>query len=614
MALKSTKKDKYAVSKASGGKRGGLLKSFTDGQLNVMGQERGNRWVDYIAICFLGGLGLLYSLHFLGHFEFPSSDFVDFLGTGKIWLNFETPGSMKRAPFFSIITVLLGKLFRGPDRYLFGTELYNAILLSASMVLTYFVGKKLVGRGAIWVAVLVGINSWMVRMSSQPLVELTMVVLFAAAVLCIATRPGWAYLFAMLCSISRWDMAGILAGVAIVDLAFNRKWGKTIIMTILASVPFGLCMLITKTQGAGGSGGGHYLAFMSEDWSFELLADLKIYCQEICSFFGAKIFHKGASGNIELFKGLNTAVFWLSAVLLSITFLTGCVGAFVRKQRIVFVMLITAVPYIIIHALWPYRLPRFCVPVLWSLVLIAAYGAFILWGWLRTKNTLKLIIIIGQLLLTVVFILWTVTIANTIDYAHRQCPVVWLIVTITSIVVVAAFFVMQLIYRSKVRLGWLVVPAFLVLSVFSNGATLGMVMGDGQTGIGYKHLGEWFYENAQEDDRMITAMSNYMSMYTGLSANRFVRVESIKLTDAKDFPSFIQQCQKRKITLIAWDSWSVSNGGRNRYYKLWGLDRIEVLSAPLRGHKVSQIGPCKLVQLLTEGSPQIAIYRIMAEM
>lgn len=65
MALKSTKKDKYTVRKASEEKRGGLLKSFTDGQLNVMGQERGNRWVDYIAICFLGGLGLLKS-QFIG--------------------------------------------------------------------------------------------------------------------------------------------------------------------------------------------------------------------------------------------------------------------------------------------------------------------------------------------------------------------------------------------------------------------------------------------------------------------------------------------------------------------------------------------------------------------
>jgi len=46
----------------------------------------------------------------------------------------------------------------------------------------------------------------------------------------------------------------------------------------------------------------------------------------------------------------------------------------------------------------------------------------------------------------------------------------------------------------------------------------------------------------------------------------------------------------------------------DRYYKLWGLDRIQILGKP-----AEQIGPCKLVHVISEGSPGVAIYRIMPE-
>jgi len=135
-------------------------------------------------------------------------------------------------------------------------------------------------------------------------------------------------------------------------------------------------------------------------------------------------------------------------------------------------------------------------------------------------------------------------------------------------------------------------------------------MGDGQGEINFKYLSQWFLENANADDKMLTTMPGVMPIYTGLPLERFAHTGSINPEDAKDFPAFVQACRKRNITLIAWDS-RLAGRRNDRYYKLWGLNRIEILAAPLLGRNVGYIGPCKLVHTISKGFPKIAVYRIM---
>jgi hypothetical protein len=101
-----------------------------------------------------------------------------------------------------------------------------------------------------------------------------------------------------------------------------------------------------------------------------------------------------------------------------------------------------------------------------------------------------------------------------------------------------------------------------------------------------------------------------MPVYSGLPQERFIHISGLKPEDAPGFEGFVRECRERKITLIAWDS-RLAGQRDDRYYKLWGLDRIEVLGAPFIGRKVGQIGPCKLEYVISTGSPKMAIYRIM---
>jgi len=574
--------------------------------------KSGRAGAEYAAVGLLVALGLVYSLHFLRHFVFPNPDFAAFLEIGRSWLRFQIPYTMKRAPLFSVITALAGSFFSSPDRHLFGAELYNCFMLPAVMVLIYIIGRKFLGKAAVWVALLACISPWMVRMSSQPLAELTLVALFAATCLCIRNHIKWAYLFAMLGSIARWDMAGLIPAVALVDMIRNRKWFKTIILTVLASIPFGLCMIITMIQLKGQSEGAHYIQVLAKDRTFELAADLGFYWRNTCSFLNAQLLQSSPSGQVRSFEALNSVVFTVTAPLWAIAFLAGSVTAVIKKRWEIIVMLLAGVPYVLVHAIYPYRLSRFCVPVAWAALVIAASSAVTLWQWFIKKPKPKFLIPTVQLTGAVIFVLWAVKIIETLNYAQKRCPVLERLTIISCLVVVTGFFAFQLLRRSKPSTGWLIIPAFLVLAVVSNAATTGFLMGDGQRNVNFKRLGQWFFENARDDDRMITTMPSFMPIYTSLPIERFEHMTNISPQDAEDFPAFVRECRKRNITLIAWDS-RLAGAPNDRYYKLWGLDRIKMLGAPFTGRKIDRIGPCKLIHIISKGSPKIAVYRVLPE-
>lgn len=570
-------------------------------------------WEKYahpVAIGLLVVLGVLYSLTFFGHFVFPNSDFGAFFEVGRAWIHFELPYTMKRGPIYSIITATAGLLFNRPDKYLFGAELYNAFLLPVLMLLIYLIGRKMIGTAAVWVALFCGITPWMVRQMSDPMAELTIVTLTAATILCARSHIRWAYLFAMLTSITRWDMAAIIPAVAIFDILQNRKWFKTILLSAAAMVPFGICMLITKWQLAGHQDGAHYLQVLAKDHKFELFADLNLYVQTVSSFFNAILVQDQGGGRIIAWAGANNFIFWIGAVAIAVTFIAGAVLAIVRRRWEILMMLITAAPYILVHSIYPYRLQRFCIPAAWMVLFICAYGAIAGWDWLDSKYKVRRFNFAVQILSILVFFFWLIKIVETFTYARRNCPPVYALAIAASVITVAGFFILQILRHAKFSLAYIVVPLFLVMAVTSNAVTTGFTMGNGKNDANFKTLGEWFLQNAEKNDKLATTMPGFLPIYTGLPQERFIHTGNIKVEDANNFGAFVNECRKLGITYIAWDS-RLAGNRNDLYYKLWGLDRIEILAAPFLGKRVSTIGQCQLVKVLQEGNPKIAVYRIL---
>jgi len=203
-----------------------------------------------------------------------------------------------------------------------------------------------------------------------------------------------------------------------------------------------------------------------------------------------------------------------------------------------------------------------------------------------------------------------IKIADTFTYARRNCPPVHTLAIAACAVTVVGFFVIQILRRVKFSLAYMVVPLFLVMAVTSNAVTTGFTMGDGKTDANFKTLGEWFLENAGKNEKLVTTMPGFLPIYTGLPQERFIHTGNIKVEDANSFGAFVNECRKLGVTYIAWDS-RLAGNRNDLYYKLWGLDRIEILASPFLGKRVSTIGQCQLVKVLQEGNPKIAIYRIM---
>jgi hypothetical protein len=547
----------------------------------------------------IAAVGLVYALNFVGHFAFPNSDFTTFVDTGKSWLGGKIPDSMKRGPVFSIFTVFAGTFFSGPERYLTGTEWLNSLLLPVFMILVYLIAKEFLGKfGAVWAAIMAGISPPVIYQSSQPLAEMTILVFFTLAVLFIRIHIGWAYLFAVLCMLTRWDMAGVLVGVAVADIIKNRKWKRTVLLAGLAAVPFTVCILITLKQIKGQAGGAHYLQVLSEEHIFALPEDLKLYWSHIASFLAAPLLTTGQDGKIVEWNSLNTFIFIISSILIAGCFLVGATVGVKQKRPEFFAMLISAIPYVLIHAAYPYRLARFCVPAAWVGTICVFYGLLWLWQKINQKQTLRIVCIIMSIPLFFILLFWSLHLFETLKYAQNYCPRITRTFWIACAITLPGVILMSYLVDRKMRLSWLILSTFCLLTLVSNAASTGFLMGKGDTDAGFISLARWYAANAGPSDRMITTMSSYMPLFSGKPENQFVHISNVGAS-AKSFEDFIRICRSQKITLIAWDSRLASHSS-DRYYKLWGLEHIEILGLPY-----SKMSPDKKKQTLAQFRQQL---------
>jgi hypothetical protein len=571
---------------------------------------------NYWPLLLLAAVGLIWSLSFWQHDVFPDADYFAFVNTGRQWLSFEIPNGMKRAPVFSVIAGLGSMMFSHPRVQLASTEMYNALLLPTSMILFYLVGRGLLGcPAAVVTALLAGISPWVIQMSSEPLAEMTLVVFFAAAVLCVARgRVGWAYVLAMLASIARWDMAGLIPAVALADLAQNRRFGRMLWKAALASIPFLLCMTIMRIQLAGQEKGTNYLHVLSEERGFALWQDLESYWVTMLAWIGAPPSWRTA-GRFHVLHHIVPIVFWLTAIPLGLAFLCGSVQGLMKRRWEILVILVTGVPYVLIHAVYPYRYERYCVPMAWAGLTLSAYGAksvlaFLQGRWAAWDRVKSPLLVSGTLL----FAVWAVGVALTLrsGIGLKVCPGIGATVCWSGVAAIVGYLGYEWVRAAKPGLHWTTVPAFLALAILSSGTLTAKLMGDGKMFVSFRTLSLWFKDNAQPGDKMVTTMPHYMRIYTGLPIGPFVETGSIPIETAPDFPGFVKACRTMGVTLIAWDS-RLAGNTQDRYYKLWGLDRIEPLGQPFTGQQAGRIGSCELVQIISQDWPQIAVWRIMPE-
>ena len=148
--------------KKSGSKTGKPVAKSTRldsvGQIKAEGLAKRQQYFEIFLIAAFLAFGIYQSVLFFGHQVVPISDFPDIVRIGHELLSFKVPTRFKQAPVVGILQALLSYLVGGQHPDLTAGWLLNAILHPLNLVLLWLVGKRIVGKSAIWFAIIAILN------------------------------------------------------------------------------------------------------------------------------------------------------------------------------------------------------------------------------------------------------------------------------------------------------------------------------------------------------------------------------------------------------------------------------------------------------------------------
>ncbi len=342
--------------------------------------RRGTRSADTVA---LAALGLLLALPLRGHFAKPHGDFFELRECGVALLRGELPPTLKRGPVYPLLVAGGGALCRAagvsdppPEQYFAGW--LGVVLLPLNAVLLHRLAGRwcaaLAPRGAAgarwWAAAFlllpVGLYCTAHLLLEPLLVTLLLATLLAAGV----QHPRAAYALAALATLTRFDVAGLIPGLALADLRAGRPARRVLLLSAAALLPLTAWLGLTAATWSTHAD-EHYLRQMAR--------------RPTCDPVGAADVVLDAAFNpprlrLPLWFALDEA--HLRAVcrgLLALGALGGLAALLRRREHSATVAVVAAAAYLAVHAIFPFRFLRFGYPP--AAVLLPAAAAGLAGGW-----------------------------------------------------------------------------------------------------------------------------------------------------------------------------------------------------------------------------------------
>ena len=136
-----------------------LSKDFKSSSAELVEQmETRRKYADILLFFLLLSFGVFHSVIYWGHQVVPHFDFECFAAQGRQILSFKLPTDYKRVPLVGILQVLLGHITGGASPDFHGGWLLNSIVHPLTAVLLWLAGRKVIGRAAVWFAIIAMIN------------------------------------------------------------------------------------------------------------------------------------------------------------------------------------------------------------------------------------------------------------------------------------------------------------------------------------------------------------------------------------------------------------------------------------------------------------------------
>jgi hypothetical protein len=550
----------------------------------------------------LFAFGAYQSVLYFGHTAVPISDFLSIFSVGNAILHFRLPVDFKYAPVTGILQNLLMAVSWGSAPGLTAGWLVNAILHPFSVVLMWLVGKQIIGKSAVWATLIAAVNSWLVYMLTEPIVETTYLFFILLTIYLIFRRSRWAYLLASITTMVRYEGAALIFAAFVVDI-IHRKNRRDIIKALafllLASLPLMIWLILTVATWKGGN--THYFTVLfSKDYAktfaegqgkIGISLHLNLIWQ--VAFQPLLLPYPGAGADFA------ETLFKLSQIVCVVGFLLGCIWSCLKRRWEVLVLLLFFVPYFILHAYYPYPLARFHSTIFWIALLIVWFGLQSTGGTLARKAQFgQAAAIVFQVVIIILAGVWSAELIRHFGYAASASPTSATIPYAAMGAVLILIFIRTLTGKLRVLPRNLCIAALMCLVIASNQFLLANLLGDGQREIEFKKLGEWFAANAGPGEKL-AVYNNIALIYAGKNSANLVGYPK-----ADGPEELVNKLRDEHITYAAWAT-REGIGNRHNDYRFAGLDKnIAILSSP------RDIGPYKFVTQVGNNNGYINIFRL----
>lgn len=544
-------------------------------------------------------LALVVALACRGHYARPHADFFEFVDNGHALLSGQLPGSLKRGPVYPLLIVGISKLVPGEAPEKAVAEWINVVLLPVLAGLAAVTGWRWAGRngwiGAVWLCLL----PLTLHATADLLAELLLATLMLATVVAAARGGPAAYALAALAVMTRFDAAGLLAGVAVVDWLRGARWRAIMIRTGLATLPALIWLGLTALTWSERSQ-DHYVARMLEQPAFRPWHALDLIAAAAAD---PGLFERATFGMLPPGRLRE----WLVAAVWALALLGA--ARLVRERRgDAVVALVALLVYVAAWSLVPFSQPRYGFPVAPPLVVLVVAGVAIVLEWSRRHTGLQgggraaawvggtTLAIAGAYLLMLlleageVLASWTPASATLAGRA--------LLPALTAAAVAAALVLAGPGRRAVAAVGVLALVTLVVVQVQRGARELG----SGRERLAEVEAARWIRDNVEPDARVLSPLPGLLRLYAGREpAGRFVGLGEI---DGASWPEVLAVCRAGNVRYLVWHD-EVFTDHSGHYARLWRLERFEALTRPeLRaGLRLVRSWP---------GGARVRIYRVEA--
>ena len=560
--------------------------------------------LDILIGVVLFAFGVYHSILYFGHTVVPISDFPDFFRVGKELLSLQMPSSFKLAPVVGILQNLLVFVSWGSPPELTAGWLLNAILHPFTVVLLWLVGKRIIGRSAVWFAVIASINPWTIYYLTEPIIETPFLFFILLTLYLIFRRSRWAYLAASVTTMVRYEGAVLILAAFVADI-IHRKDRRDVIRasaySVMASLPLVIWLILTAVTWHEGT--SHYFSVLfSKEYAKGFVEPVSgrtgilLHIQLLWQVAFQPLFvpYPGASGEfVDTLSKLTVAACIAGLIL-------ACVFAVVRRHWEILMLLLFFAPYFLLHAYYPYPLTRFHTTIFWIAILISWYGLQSIGGFLAQKARLPwqatLVLKIG---VAIAAGLWCADLMRSFGKAASMSPtsasMPYVAMLVAGVIIAARILVERPIQISR----HLCVASMLCLVVASNQFVLVRLVGDGKREIEFKMLGEWFAANGKPDEKL-AVYQNDTQLFAGKNAPNVV---GFPKADSPD--ELVGKLRQQGITYVVWATREGYSHGQHTGYQQLGLDKnIAFLAKP------QSIGPYQFVDRIGSERGYVHVFRL----